>query len=225
MGRTWTEHVPRRHREDIEVTEVPRQGDLAVAQAVDLTKVYGEGDAAVRALDGVSVEFARGRFTAIMGPSGSGKSTLMHCLAGARQRRPRAQSSSAASSIGGLKDKALTRLRRDRIGFVFQAFNLVPTLTAPREHHAAAGHRRPQARPGVVRHRHRHRRPAGPARRTGPSELSGGQQQRVAVRPRAGRAGRRSSSPTSRPATSTAGPAPRSSASCAASSTSTGRPS
>jgi putative ABC transport system ATP-binding protein len=101
----------------------------AAARAVELTKTYGKGDAAVRALDGVNVEFERGRFTAVMGPSGSGKSTLMHCMAGLDSP------TSGRSFVGGqeidlLDDAGLTELRRDEIGFVFQSFNLVPTLTA-----------------------------------------------------------------------------------------------
>jgi putative ABC transport system ATP-binding protein len=100
-----------------------------VAQAVHLTKVYGAGEAAVTALDDLSVDFERGRLTAIMGPSGSGKSTLMHCMA-ALDRPTSGEVLIDAQQIGQLKDKALTRLRRDRLGFVFQAYNLVPTLTA-----------------------------------------------------------------------------------------------
>ncbi|HEY7486360.1 MAG TPA: ABC transporter ATP-binding protein [Streptosporangiaceae bacterium] len=101
----------------------------AAAAATELTKVYGHGATKVVALDRVSVEFGRGGYTAIMGPSGSGKSTLMHCMAGL-------DSISAGSARVGeveltaLKDAQLTRLRRDKIGFVFQAFNLLPTLTA-----------------------------------------------------------------------------------------------
>jgi putative ABC transport system ATP-binding protein len=99
------------------------------ARAVDLTKVYGEGETTVTALGGVSVDLPRGGFTAVMGPSGSGKSTLMHCLAGL---------DSVTSGhvflgdvdITTLNEKALTRLRRDAVGFVFQQFNLLPTLTA-----------------------------------------------------------------------------------------------
>ncbi|TFI40508.1 ABC transporter ATP-binding protein [Rhodococcus sp. 1R11] len=151
--------------------------DIA-ARAVDVSKVYGSGDTQVHALSGVTVEFARGEFTAIMGPSGSGKSTLMHCLAGLDT------ASSGTVTIGdteltALSDKEMTGLRRDRIGFVFQAFNLVPTLTAlenitlPLD---IAG-RTPDKqwldtvvdRLGL-RDRLDHR----------PSELSGGQQQRVA---------------------------------------------
>lgn len=100
-----------------------------VAQAVHLTKVYGVGEAAVTALDDLSVDFERGRLTAIMGPSGSGKSTLMHCMA-ALDRPTSGEVLIDGQQIGRLKDKALTRLRRDRLGFVFQAYNLVPTLTA-----------------------------------------------------------------------------------------------
>jgi len=100
-----------------------------VAQAIDLTKVYGEGEAAVRALDGVSVDFERGRLTAIMGPSGSGKSTLMHCMA-ALDRPTSGEVVIDGVAVRGLKDKRVTQLRRDRVGFVFQAYNLVPTLTA-----------------------------------------------------------------------------------------------
>ncbi|HKZ18839.1 MAG TPA: ABC transporter ATP-binding protein [Acidimicrobiia bacterium] len=102
---------------------------LPAARAVEVVKVYGDGPTAVRALDGISLEVERGRFTAIMGASGSGKSTLLHCLAGLDEI------TSGRVLIGDidlatLDDNALTRLRRDRIGFVFQAFNLVPTLTA-----------------------------------------------------------------------------------------------
>ncbi|MEW2017433.1 MULTISPECIES: ABC transporter ATP-binding protein [unclassified Rhodococcus (in: high G+C Gram-positive bacteria)] len=151
--------------------------DIA-ARAVNVSKVYGSGDTQVHALSGVSVEFARGEFTAIMGPSGSGKSTLMHCLAGLDN------ASSGTVTIGdteltALSDKEMTGLRRDRIGFVFQAFNLVPTLTAlenitlPLD---IAGRTPDQGWLDTVvdrlglRDRLDHR----------PSELSGGQQQRVA---------------------------------------------
>ncbi|MET8877468.1 ABC transporter ATP-binding protein [Nocardia sp. NPDC004278] len=148
------------------------------ARAIDLVKVYGSGDTQVRALDGVSAEFAKGEFTAIMGPSGSGKSTLMHCLAGLDS------STTGTVRIGdtdlaGLSDKQMTRLRRDRIGFVFQAFNLVPTLTAQENITLPldiAGRKPDQdwldtviKRLGLT-DRLTHR----------PSELSGGQQQRVA---------------------------------------------
>jgi putative ABC transport system ATP-binding protein len=99
------------------------------AGAAHATKVYGEGDTAVRALDDVSVEFPAERFTAIMGPSGSGKSTLMHCVAGL-DTLTSGQVFVEGVDLGELSERQLTRLRRDRIGFVFQAFNLVPTLTA-----------------------------------------------------------------------------------------------
>jgi putative ABC transport system ATP-binding protein len=100
-----------------------------VARAVEVTKTYGRGDAAIRALDGVDLELGRGRLTAVMGPSGSGKSTLLHCLAGLDA--PTTGSVFVGDQeIGSLDDAELTALRRDRIGFVFQSFNLVPTLTA-----------------------------------------------------------------------------------------------
>ncbi|MFF8608757.1 ABC transporter ATP-binding protein [Streptomyces sp. NPDC015346] len=149
------------------------------ARATDLSKVYGQGETQVVALDHVTVDFRQGEFTAIMGPSGSGKSTLMHCVAGL-------DSFSSGSvrigetELGTLKDKQLTQLRRDKIGFIFQAFNLLPTLTAlenitlPMD---IAG-RRPDKQwvervidmiglSGRLSHR--------------PAQLSGGQQQRVAV--------------------------------------------
>src|SRR5271154_5235946 len=99
------------------------------AYAVDLRKTYGTGEATVHALAGVDVTFERGRFTAVMGPSGSGKSTLMHCMAGL-DRPTSGQSFVGGPDIGRLDDGGLTQMRRDRIGFVFQSFNLVPTLTA-----------------------------------------------------------------------------------------------
>jgi putative ABC transport system ATP-binding protein len=150
-----------------------------VAQAVEATKTYGTKDAAVHALDGVSVGFEAGRFTAMMGPSGSGKSTLLHCLAGLDTL------TSGSIRLGdvdlaGLKEKELTLLRRDRIGFVFQSFNLIPTLNALENMTlpmSLAGRKPDQAWLDHVidtvglRTRLTHR----------PSELSGGQQQRVAV--------------------------------------------
>jgi putative ABC transport system ATP-binding protein len=159
--------------------EATGQGGVdAVAAAVDLRKVYGEGDAAVVALDGVSVDFERGRMTAIMGPSGSGKSTLMHCMA-ALDTPSSGRIVVDGVEIATLRDKALTRLRRDRLGFVFQAFNLVPTLSAGENITLPldiAGRKVDRAWFDLVvdtvglRDRLSHR----------PSELSGGQQQRVA---------------------------------------------
>ena len=150
----------------------------AAARAESLTKVYGEGDAAVRALDGVTVSFAAGEFTAIMGPSGSGKSTLMHCLAGL-DAPTSGHVYIGTTDLTDLSERDLTRLRRDRIGFVFQAFNLVPTLSAAENITLPldiAG-RTPErgwfdriVDTIGLRDRLTHR----------PSELSGGQQQRVA---------------------------------------------
>ena len=106
----------------------PADTEAAVA-AVDLVKVYGSGDTAVRALDGVTVGFARAEFTAIMGPSGSGKSTLMHCLAGL-DTATSGRALLGGTDLTGQSDQVLTRVRRERIGFVFQSFNLLPQLTA-----------------------------------------------------------------------------------------------
>ncbi|HEY7584071.1 MAG TPA: ABC transporter ATP-binding protein [Acidimicrobiia bacterium] len=158
---------------------MPVTAALPAARAIEVVKVYGEGSAAVRALDRISLEVERGRFTAIMGASGSGKSTLLHCLAGLDEL------TSGRVLIGDvdlatLDDNALTRLRRDRIGFVFQAFNLVPTLTAAENivlPLSIAGRQPDRDWLDVVvstlhlgdRLDHR------------PSQLSGGQQQRVAA--------------------------------------------
>jgi putative ABC transport system ATP-binding protein len=151
----------------------------SVVSGHDLTKRYGEGDAEVNALRGVSLDFAPGTFTAIMGPSGSGKSTLMHVLAGLD--RPTAGTVDiAGTEIGRLDDGDLTRLRRDKIGFVFQAFNLVPVLTAEENIRLPltlagrddAGGRVERLLEAVALTDRRTHRPA---------ELSGGQQQRVAV--------------------------------------------
>ena len=151
----------------------------AIVAATDLVRVYGEGEAAVRALDEVTVAFPPGELTAIMGPSGSGKSTLMHLLAGL-DRPTSGTVAIDGVELGALSDDKLTELRRDRIGFVFQAFNLLPVLTAEENivlPLSIAG-RRPD-REWLDRlietvglgDRLTHR----------PSELSGGQQQRVAV--------------------------------------------
>jgi putative ABC transport system ATP-binding protein len=152
---------------------------IIAASAQDAVKVYGDGERAVRALDGVSVDFEQGRFTAIMGPSGSGKSTLMHCVAGLDQLTS-GRVLVGQRDLSELSDRALTLLRRDQIGFVFQSFNLLPTLSAGENitlPMALAG-RRPDAAwlDQVVA-------TMGLADRLShrPSELSGGQQQRVAV--------------------------------------------
>ena len=111
-------------------TAPPGTAEPAVAAgARGLVKVYGSGQTAVRALDGVDVDMEAGRLTAIMGPSGSGKSTLMHCLAGL-DTITAGRVHIGDTELGGLSDRALTRMRRDRVGFVFQSFNLLPTLTA-----------------------------------------------------------------------------------------------
>jgi putative ABC transport system ATP-binding protein len=158
---------------------VPTATVPPAARAVDAVKVYGRGDGAVRALDGVTVDFDRGRFTAIMGPSGSGKSTLLHAVAGL-DHLTGGRVFIGDTDLTTLSDKHLTRLRRDRVGFVFQSFNLVPTLTALENitlPMALAGRKPDKAWLRQVidtvgldkRLKHR------------PSELSGGQQQRVAV--------------------------------------------
>ncbi len=144
-----------------------------------MTKTYGRGQAAVTALDAVSLDIPAGSFTAVMGPSGSGKSTLMHCLAGLDSVTS-GRLWIGETEIGGMRDRQLTQLRRDRIGFVFQAFNLLPVLSAEANITLPldiAGRRADQEwlatviRTVGLGDRLRHR----------PSELSGGQQQRVAV--------------------------------------------
>ena len=154
-------------------------GTAPAARIVDGVKIYGTGPAAVRALDAISAEFTAGAFTAIMGPSGSGKSTLLHCLAGL-DRLTSGQVLLGDVELSKLDDKAMTLLRRERIGFVFQAFNLVPTLTA-RENVTlplTLGGKKPDqswlaelAGALGITDRLGHR----------PAELSGGQQQRVAT--------------------------------------------
>ncbi len=153
--------------------------DSDIVTARDLTRRYGEGEAAVNALAGVSVDFPAARFAAIMGPSGSGKSTLMHLLAGL-DRPTSGTVSVAAVELTTLDDRALTQLRRDRIGFIFQTFNLLPVLNAEENillPLSIAG-RKPDREwfdmlvdTVGIRDRLTHR----------PAELSGGQQQRVAV--------------------------------------------
>ena len=102
---------------------------VPAARIFDGVKIYGKGETAVRALDGITAQFAAGQFSAIMGPSGSGKSTLLHCLAGL-DRLTTGKVLLGETLLDDLDDKSMTLLRRERIGFVFQAFNLVPTLTA-----------------------------------------------------------------------------------------------
>ncbi|GAA2582177.1 ABC transporter ATP-binding protein [Winogradskya consettensis] len=159
--------------------QAPDITQATAVAAVDLVKVYGTGDTAVRALDGVTVGFARAQFTAIMGPSGSGKSTLMHCLAGLDT------ATSGRALLGGTdltaqSDRVLTKVRRERIGFVFQSFNLLPQLTAEQNILLPLELAGRSAERGLLQHlteslgltgRLTHR----------PGELSGGQQQRVAV--------------------------------------------
>ncbi|WP_406207570.1 ABC transporter ATP-binding protein [Streptomyces sp. NBC_01017] len=154
-------------------------GTPTAARVVDAVKVYGTGDTSVRALDGVSVDFPVGRFTAIMGPSGSGKSTLMHCAAGL-DTLTSGTAHIGDTELSSLDDRRLTLLRRDRVGFVFQAYNLVPTLTVAENItlplDLAGGKGDPEWIDALIdvvglRGRLHHR----------PSELSGGQQQRVAV--------------------------------------------
>ena len=153
--------------------------EAPIVTARDITRVFGEGDAEVHALNGVSVEFPRGRFVAIMGPSGSGKSTLMHVLAGLD--RPTSGTVEVDGvDLGSLDDAKLTELRRDKLGFVFQFYNLLPVLTA--EENILLPLKLARRRPDPERERvlveavglgdrlsHR------------PAELSGGQQQRVAI--------------------------------------------
>ncbi|MFC8190564.1 ABC transporter ATP-binding protein [Cellulomonas sp. NPDC057328] len=149
-----------------------------IASARALTRTYGRGDTAVRALDGVDVDFERGRLTATMGPSGSGKSTLMHCMAGLD--RPTSGTVVVdGEEVSAMSERRLTRLRRDRLGFVFQAFNLVPTLTALENITLPLDIAR---RPVDRAHLDAVVQAVGLTDRLGhkPAELSGGQQQRVA---------------------------------------------
>ncbi|CAI36556.1 ABC transporter ATP-binding protein [Corynebacterium jeikeium] len=150
----------------------------SAARAEDVRKIYGHGETEVKALDGISIDFHDGQFTAIMGPSGSGKSTLMHCMAGLDSISS-GKAYIGDTDISTLNDKQITALRRDRLGFIFQSFNLVPTLTAKENITLPldiAGRKVNQdwfdevvVRLGL-KDRLDHR----------PSELSGGQQQRVA---------------------------------------------
>lgn len=165
-------------RQAAPMTSAPPSPAAPAARATDLRKTYGSGDSTVHALAGVTLDLEAGRFTAIMGPSGSGKSTLMHCMA-ALDTPTSGAVEVDGTDLGRLKDKDLTALRRERIGFVFQAFNLIPTLTASENILLPlnlAGHKPDQQWLDTVidavglRDRLGHR----------PTELSGGQQQRVA---------------------------------------------
>jgi putative ABC transport system ATP-binding protein len=159
--------------------QAPTTDAAPVVALRDVRKVYGEGDGAVVALDGISVALAPGSFTAIMGPSGSGKSTFLHVAAGL-DRPTSGAVTLAGTGLDGLSERRLTILRRERVGFVFQAFNLMPSLTVSQNialplRLDGRRPRRSQVREVAARvgldHRLRHR----------PSELSGGQQQRVAI--------------------------------------------
>jgi putative ABC transport system ATP-binding protein len=156
----------------------PTTNDGVAARAVGISKVYGTGDAAVHALDQASVDFPHGQLTAVMGPSGSGKSTLMHCLAGL-DRVDSGEVWIGETKLGDLSERQLTLLRRDKVGFIFQAYNLLPTLTAAENIGlplAIAGRKPDSAWYDKVidavglRARLTHK----------PAEMSGGEQQRVA---------------------------------------------
>ena len=155
------------------------QSSTNAARAVNARKIYGSGDSEVRALDGVDVQFEKGKFTAIMGPSGSGKSTLMHCIAGLDSLTD-GQVFIGDVNLSSLNDKQLTELRREKVGFIFQAFNLIPTLSAEENIMLPLTLGRRKGDEAWInrvidtislRDRLSHR----------PSELSGGQQQRVAI--------------------------------------------
>ena len=205
------------------LTSTPRPVTTAAREPSNVSKTYGTGDAAVTALDNVSVGLAAGEFTAIMGPSGSGKSTLLHMLAGLDQPTS-GEVFLGDTDISTLDDKALTLLRRDRIGFIFQSFNLLPTMTAaenivlpmriagrkPDDHWVAS----------IVDTVGLTDRLGAPARRSSPAASSSASPRRGPW-PRS----RRSSSRTSRPAPSTRGPAPSCSGSSARRSASWARPS
>ena len=177
-----------------------RPVDNPVVSARSLTKVYGRGSGAVKALDAVNVDIARARFTAIMGPSGSGKSTLMHCLAGLDSVTS-GEIMLDGDMVSSMSQRRLTRLRRERIGFIFQSFNLVPTLSASENITLPLASR--TACPTGP--------PSSPAARSSAWPA-----------PERSWASRQSSSPTSPPATSIPTPPSRSWRSCAAASTTWG---
>ena len=206
---------------DEEDVNVENANGAAVVVAGDVTRRYGEGDTAVDALRGVSVEVAPGALTAVMGPSGSGKSTLMHILAGLDQPTS-GTVEIAGTEITDLGDTELTMLRREHIGFVFQFFNLLPMLTAEENillPLSIAGEKPDPTWYQDLDPLGRPRRPAAPPalRALGRPAAAG----RDRASPRLAPVGR--SSPTSRPATSTRRRAARSSSSCATRSTTSGR--
>jgi putative ABC transport system ATP-binding protein len=193
-------------------TAITPAPSTAGARAFGAVKVYGSGDTAVRALDGVTVEFPTSRYTGIMGPSGSGKSTLVHCVAGLDDLTS-GQLWVGDTELGSLSDKARTLLRRRQIGFVFQAHNLIPTLTVEENITLPLALACDKPEPAWVDN------VIGTVSRIGPASSRVGTRRRS--RWRGGSpAGRRSSSPTSPRATSTPTPARRSWSSCAAPSTS-----
>ena len=199
----------------------PSNGKVVVAS--DVSRRYGEGPAAVDALAGVSVAIERGQFTAIMGASGSGKSTLMHSWPASTSRRAGTVELDGVQ-IAELDDKHLTQLRRDRVGFVFQAFNLLPVLTAEENlvlPLTIAG-RKPD--PAWLESLIDDGRASATAARTAPRSCPAASSSASPSRARSSPS-RRSCSPTSRPATSTRTRRPRCSACCAAPSTSSARPS
>jgi len=164
---------------DVMTPPTARLEQKAAARTEDAVKIYGKGQTEVRALDGVTVEFAAGRYSAVMGPSGSGKSTLLHCVAGLDDLTS-GRAFIGEVDLSTLNDQRLTILRRDRVGFVFQAYNLVPTISAAKNITLPlqlAGRKGDPAWIGQIidtvglADRVQHR----------PAELSGGQQQRVAV--------------------------------------------
>ena len=194
---------------------------LAAAGAIDASKIYGIGDATVRALDGVTVSFEPGRFTAIMGPSGSGKSTLLHCLAGLDDLTEGAVFI-GDTYLADAQRQAAHRVAPQRGRVRLPGLQPDPDADRRGEHHAPADARRRRRRREVDRPRDRHRRPQRPP--GAPAERA---VRRPAAarrrRPRPGQPSRRSSSPTSRPATSTRTRAARSCSSCATPSTSSAR--
>ena len=200
----------------------PANTTTAAAYARGATKIYGSGDTEVVALDHVDVAFAAGQFTAIMGPSGSGKSTLMHCMAGL-DRMTSGSAFIGDIDVASVSERQLTLMRRDRLGFIFQAFNLVPTLTA------LENITLPMDLAGTKADKkwldHVVKTVGLSDRSTTVPASSPAANNNASPWPELWRAGPRSSSPTNPPATSTAPPAPRSWRSCATPCVSSARPS